>query len=209
MAHRAGAYTTADQEFNLAVHALCKILQKAEAAALEAGKTRLDLTPEEWREVISAGQEEAQRPLPNISADATRLVWNKMIDNAGGVAGVLERLARDRVVVPGSDARGQRLAIAPWGSAQPPRPIDVKLRFSDRALVHILLAEDDEHKPVVRSLSLGIASPIAELVRLHGAQALDGIYDTDPRLMTPQHYTASAAVARCAGAMYTHVATKS
>ncbi len=116
------------------------ILKNAELTALGAGKTRLDLTLPEWRELVALGQEDEHRPLPNLSADAT-------IDNADGIAGVLERLARDRLVVPGRDSSGQRLAIAPWGSDQPPRPIDVKLRFSNRALVHILMAEDDEHNP--------------------------------------------------------------
>jgi hypothetical protein len=187
---RVGAYTTADQEFNLGMHVIHEILRNAEAAALGDGRMRLDLTPPEWRQVIAAGQGDEHRPLPDLSERGTRQVWSRMLDNAGGIAGVFERLARDRLVMPGRDSSGQRLAIAPWGSDQPPRPIDVKLRFSNRALVHILMAEDDEHKPVVRSLSLGIESPIAELVRLHAAQALDGIYDMDPRLMTPQHYTA-------------------
>ena len=190
MAHRVGAYITAEQEFNLGMHVIHKILRNAEIAELDNEKSRLGLSAEEWRDVIASGQDDEHRPLPNLSVKATKHVWNGLIDNAGGIAGVFERLARDRLVVPGRDSSGQRLAIGPRGSDQPPRPIDVKLRFSNRALVHILIAEDDEHKPVVRSLSLGIESPIAELVRLHAAQALDGIYDMDPRLMTPQHYNA-------------------
>ena len=189
---RVGAYTTADQEFNLGMHFVRTILKNAELTALGAGKTRLDLTLPEWRELVALGQEDEHRPLPNLSADATKLVWNKMIDDAGGIAGVFERLARDRLVVPGRDSSGQRLDIAPWGSDQPPRPIDVKLRFTDRALVHILLAEDQldhQHMPVVQSLTLGIGAPLAQLVLVHAKRALDSIYDTQA-LMTPQLYTA-------------------
>ncbi len=58
------------------------------------------------------------------------------------------------------------------------RPMDVKLRFTDRALVHIVLAEDQHHMPVVQSLTPGIGTPLAQLVLLHAKRALDSIYDT-------------------------------
>ncbi len=106
VAHRVGAYITADQEFNLGIRVVRKILVNAELTAVGAGKTRLDLTRPEWRELVALGQEDEHRPLPNLSADATKLVWNKMIDNAGGISRFLERLARDHLVVPGRDFSG-------------------------------------------------------------------------------------------------------
>ncbi len=45
-----------------------------------------------------------------ISVNGTKHVWHGLIDNAGGIAKVFERLALDRLVVLG---RGQRLAVAP------------------------------------------------------------------------------------------------
>ena len=72
MAHRVGAYTTADQEYNLGMHVIHEILRNAEAAALRDGKMRLDLTPPEWGQVIAAGRGDDHRPLPNLSEHGTR-----------------------------------------------------------------------------------------------------------------------------------------
>ena len=72
MTHRVGAYTTADQEFYLGMHFIHTILRKAETAAIEDGKTRLDLTLPEWRELVALGQEDKHRPLPNLSEHGTQ-----------------------------------------------------------------------------------------------------------------------------------------
>ena len=192
-----GNFTTADQEFNLGVHVLQILLEKVAAEAVVAGKIRVDLTKAEWRALAESAPRDPHRPVPACSGDTMQRVWRDMYEHAGGADGVLELLLRDRMTVEGEDKRGQRLAIAPWGSAAVQRgqgPLDeiqIGVAFRLDGGVRLDFVDNLQCGPVLKNMILGTGSPIAELIRVHGEQALAEIYgQLGSREISPNEYVA-------------------
>ena len=181
-AGKPGNFTTADQEFNLGVQVVQILLEKAAAEAVAAGKIRVDLTQPEWRALAESAPRDPHRPVPVCSASALRHVWHDMYDSAGGLAGVFERLLRDRLPVEGNNRRGERLAIAPWGSASVQRGADLLseiqlgVSFGVDGGVRLDFVDTLNCSPVLKNMVLGIGSPIARLILVHGEEALGEIY---------------------------------
>jgi hypothetical protein len=196
-AGKPGNFTTADQEFNLGVQVVQILLEKAAAEAVAAGKIRVDLTQPEWRALAESAPRDPHRPVPVCSAGAMRHVWHDMYDSAGGLAGVFERLLRDRLPVEGNNRRGERLAIAPWGSAAVQREqglldeIQIGVAFRLDGGVRLDFVDNLQCGPVLKNMVLGTGSPIAELIRVHGEQALAEIYgQLGSREISPNEYVA-------------------
>ena len=192
-----GNFTTADQEFNLGVQVVQILLEKVAAEAVVAGKIRVDLTKAEWRALAESAPRDPHRPVPACSGVTMQRLWHEMCNNKGGIGGVFEHLLRDRVRVEGNNRRGERLAIAPWASAAVQRgpvlldEIQIDVAFGLDGGVRLDFIDKLQCGPVIKNMILGTDSPIAELIRHHGEEALNEIYGhLGSRDISPNEYVA-------------------